>query len=57
MKIEVFDVVELRDNKKAIILDIRQDNQYLVEIVNIDGEKLGNKIIIDKDISKIIYSK
>lgn len=33
MKISRFSVVELKDNKKATILDIK-DNEYFVEVVD-----------------------
>jgi hypothetical protein len=56
MKVNKFDVVELNNENKATILDI-QDNGYLVEIVSYNGKTLGNKVIYDKDINKIIFSK
>ncbi len=56
MKIHKFDVVKLKDKNKATILDVKEDG-YLAEIVNSIGETLGNKIISDNDIDKIIFSK
>lgn len=53
MKIKLFDVVELNDNNKAIIKGKKKKNSYLVELVN----KKEIRIITDKDIKNIIYSK
>lgn len=56
MKINRFDVVELKDKNKATILNF-QDNGYLVELVNSDGKSLGTKIITDNDIEEVIFCK
>lgn len=56
MKVNRFSVVELNNNRKATILDIK-DNEYFVEIVDDDGKSLGNKTIIDSEIKKIIFQK
>lgn len=53
MKIKQFDVVELNDNNKAIIKVKKKKNSYLVELIN----KQETRIITDKDIKNIIYSK
>ena len=56
MKINRFDVVELNNKNKATIRSIQNDG-YLVDEVDLNGNSLGNKTITDSDISKIIYSK
>lgn len=56
MKINRFDVVELNNKNKATIRSIQNDG-YLVEEVDLNGNSLGYKTITDSDISKIIYSK
>ena len=57
MKLKIFDVVELKDNNRATILNIN-NKEYLAEVVNSAGISLGNKVIKDNDINKIpsIYS-
>lgn len=56
MKINRFDVVELNNNNRATILDIK-NNKYYVEEVNEKGTSLGNKEITDNEIKKVIFSK
>lgn len=53
MKIKQFDVVELKDNNKAIIKSKKKRNNYLVELIN----EQETRIITDKDIKHIIYSR
>lgn len=57
MKIKRFNVVELKDNNRATILEVNNDKTYFAEIVNPYGITLENKIITDNEISKIIYSR
>lgn len=57
MKIKKFDVVELKDNNRATILDNINKNEYLVEIVNPYGITIDRNVITDSDIKKIIYTK
>lgn len=57
MKIEQFDVVELKDRNKAIIKKINKRNSYLVEVINEKGIKVGEKIITNIDINKMLYSR
>lgn len=57
MKIKQFDVVELKNKKKAIIKKINKRKNYLIEEINDDRTKIEQKIITDKDIIKVIYSK
>ena len=56
MKIQRFNVVELKDKNRATILEIK-NKKYLAEIVNPYGITLGIKTIIKDDIEKIIYYK
>lgn len=53
MRIKQFDVVELKDNNKAIIKSKKKRNSYLVELIN----EQETRIITDKDINDIIYSR
>lgn len=57
MKIKQFDVVELKDKKKAIIKKIDKRKNYLTEVINDNKTKIEQKIITDKDISKVIYTR
>jgi len=56
MKVNRFDVVELKDKNKATILNF-QNNKYLVEVVTSDGTSMGNKEITEDDIEKVIFAK
>lgn len=56
MKLKIFDVVELNDNNRATILNIN-NKEYFAEIVNSAGISLGNRIITDNDINKVILAK
>ena len=56
MKINRFDVVELNNKNKATIRTV-QNNGYLVEEIDLNGNSLGYKTISDSDINKIIYLK
>ena len=56
MKIKKFDVVELKNNDRATILEVSGKNEYLAEIVNPYGITVDNKIITNDYINKIIYS-
>lgn len=53
MRIKQFDVVELKDNNKAIIKSKKKRNSYLVELIN----EQETRIITNKDINNIVYSK
>lgn len=57
MKIKQFDVVKLKNNKKAIIKKIYKRKNYLIEIISNDKTKIEQKIITYKDIDDVIYSK
>ena len=56
MKVKKFDVVELVDNNKATILEIKE-KEYLAEIVNPNGTTLDNRNITKEEIRKIVYTK
>lgn len=56
-KIQKFDVVELNDNNRATILEIKGNNQYFAEIVNAYGITIENKVINSNDINKVIFQK
>lgn len=56
MKLKKFDVVELINNNKATILEIK-DNEYLVEIVDNNGITVDKRNITQEDIKQIIYSR
>ncbi len=57
MKYKRFDVVELKNDNKATILDIKENNEYFVEIVDSNGTTIGNKIITNSEIKRVVYSK
>ena len=57
IRIKQFDVVELNNKKKAIIKKICKRKNYLTEVINDDKTKIEHKVITDKDISKVIYSR
>lgn len=57
MKIKKFDVVELKNKNKAVILDIYKRKKYYAEIVNNKGRTIDKKEITSKEIYKIIYRK
>lgn len=57
MKIKRFNVVELNNNNRATILEIKNNKEYFVEIVNPYGITIENKIITDSDIKRVIYSR
>ncbi|MCI9366620.1 MAG: hypothetical protein HFJ54_09135 [Clostridia bacterium] len=57
MRYKRFDVVELKNDNKATILDIKENNEYFVEIVDSNGTTIGNKIIINSEIKRVVYSK
>lgn len=56
MKIQRFNVVELKDKNRATILEIK-GKKYLAEIVNPYGITLGIKTVTKDEIQKVIYYK
>lgn len=56
MKIQKFNVVELKNRNRATILQVL-GNKYLVEIVNAYGITIDKRIITENEINKVIYSK
>ena len=57
MKIKKFDVVEMKDKNKAVILEIYKRKRYYAEIVNNKGKTIDKKEITLKQINKVIYRK
>ena len=57
MKYKIFDVVKLKDNNKATILNITDKNQYYVEIVNNNGKTIDKKIISENEIKRPEFIK
>ncbi len=49
MKYKVFDVVKMKDNNKAVILEKIDKNKYFSEIVNPNNGKTVEKRIITED--------
>lgn len=56
MKFKKFDVVELKNNNRATILEIK-DHEYLAEIVDTKGTTVDTKNINQEDIKQIIYTR
>ncbi len=52
MKAKIFDVVELTNEKKAIIVTNEKNNTYMARVIDHEQETIEN--IISKDINKII---
>lgn len=57
MKIKKFDVVELNDKNKAVILEIYNRKKYYAEVVNDKGKTIDKKEIRNWQINKVIYRK
>lgn len=57
MKIKKFDVVELKNKNKAVILEIYKRNKYYAEIINDMDKTIDKKEITSKQIDKVIYRK
>lgn len=57
MQIKQFDVVELKDKNKAIILEIRKRKKYYAEVIDNKGETIEKGQITLKQIKKVIYRK
>lgn len=57
MKIDKFNVVELKDGNRATIIEVKGKNKYFAEIVNAYGITVDTRNISDEEISKVIYNK
>ncbi len=57
MRIKQFDVVELKDKNKAIILKIYKGKKYCAEIVNDKGKTIDKKKIVNNQIDRVLYTK
>lgn len=56
MKLKKFDVVELKNNNKATILEMK-NNEYLAEIVDTNGITVDTRNINQEDIKQLIYTR
>ena len=56
MKINQFDVVKLKNKDNAVILN-RENQNYLAEIIDLNGETKERREIQKDEISNIIYSR
>lgn len=56
MKINQFDVVKLKNKDNAVILNTENQN-YLSEIIDLNGETKERREIQKDEISNIIYSR
>ena len=56
MKLKKFDVVELKNNNRATILEMN-NNKYLAEIVDTNGITVDTRNINQEDIKQIIYTR
>lgn len=50
MKIDRFNVVELKDGNRATIIDVRGKNEYFAEVVNAYKQTVAKRNIIDEEI-------
>lgn len=57
MKVDKFDVVELKNGNRATIFERINKNQYIAEIVNLYGITLEKRTIIKKEINRVIHKK
>ena len=57
MELKTFDVVELVDKNKAVILEKKENGKYFAEVVNKLGSTIEHRNIKNSDISRIIYAK
>ena len=56
MKLKKFDVVELKNNNRATILEMK-NNEYLAEIVDTNGITVEKRNINQEDIKQVIYTR
>lgn len=57
MKVNKFDVVELKDGNRATIIEVKNKNTYFAEIVNAYGITLEKRNISNEEINQLIYNK
>jgi len=57
MKLKTFDVVELVDKNKAVILEAKDNGNYFVEVVDELGRTIEHRNIVFTEIERTIYSK
>ena len=56
MRIKKFDVVELKDENRAVIL-AKENNKYYAEIVDSSGITIEHRNISVEEIKRVIFSK
>lgn len=56
MKLDIFDVVKLKNKNNATIIDIEKD-QYKAFITDSKGKELGTEYITNEQIEKILIKK
>lgn len=56
MKLKIFDVVELKNGDRAIIIEVNTNN-YKAKIVNAEGKFEEIQVLREKDIRKILIKK
>ena len=56
MKYKIFDVVKLKNNNKATILNIVNKKKYFAEIVNESGETIDRKKITEDEIKARLFN-
>ena len=56
MRYNKFDVIELKNGNKAIIINKNNRNQYIAKIINSNGVTIEKKAIKDKEIIDIKFS-
>lgn len=52
-----FDVIKLKNNDKAIIKKVISKKEYLAHIVKEDNKEVQEKIVTNKEIEKVLYSR
>lgn len=57
MKLNRFDVVELKNKNNATIIDIVNNKEYFAEIVNREGTTIDKRNITEDEIQNVIYRK
>lgn len=56
MRVKKFDVVELKNENRAVIL-AKENNKYFAEIVDSFGVKIEHRNISQEEIKRVIFSK
>ena len=56
MRIKKFDVVQLKNENKAVIL-AKENKQFYAEILDNSGNTLEHRYISEEEIKRVIFSK